>query len=305
MRTGSWQRWPRRRGGASRLPLWSLTAACALLLAACGGAEAVAPPDPPDDPPAPPAGPTSAVWPLAGSTGADADSVHAPFGPRALPTAYDFHAGVDLPAPTGTEVHVVLPGVVVQVRSWDGSSTGAGNAVLVAHAGGVHTAYLHLDAVSVREGDSLSARGRVGTVGRTGATYPHLHLGVLRGLPGSQTDERYAVNPLEVLPFTAPSGIQAAFADSSVVVRLPLRRMTVRTVVLTGGGREARVDYHQVLLRGSTARDEHVQSGVYLDAGRPSAGRFDLTARPVEPRFDPDRVVLLDFRGDTVFQARR
>lgn len=249
--------------------------------------------------------PAAPMWPLSGSTGTDADSIHAPFGPRALPTAYDFHAGVDLPAPTGTAVRTVLPGSVVRVRPWDGTTTGAGNAVLVSHAGGVHTSYLHLDAISVREGDLLLAGGRVGTVGRTGASYPHLHLGVFRGLPGAQTDERYAVNPLEILPFTAPSGIQATFADSSVVVRLPLRRMTVRTVVLTGGGREARVDYYQVLLRGSTARDEHVQSGVYLDAGRPSGGGFDLTARPVEPLFDPDRVVLLDFRGDTVFQARR
>jgi len=269
--------------------------------AACSGG---GPADPGGDDPNPPP-PPPLVWPLSGATGPDADSIHAQFGPRALPSAYDFHAGIDLPAPTGTRVNAILPGTVVQVRTWNGTSSGAGNAVLMAHEEGYFSSYLHLHTIAVKVGDILAAKDAVGTVGSTGATYSHLHLGYFKGLPGAQADERYALNPLEVLPFTPPTGLAAEFVDSTVTVDLPTRRMNVRTVILTGAGQEARVDYYQVLLRGSTARDEHVQNGVFLDAGRPSLGRFDLTVRPVDPPFVPDRIVLLDFRGDTVFQATR
>ena len=293
----------KRRGGGSlrTFAAWSLAG---LWTVACGGGEVAGPGEGEPDPPPPPAS-AAVVWPLSGAATPDADSVHAPFGPRALPSAYDFHAGIDLPAPTGTRVGAVLPGVVVQVRSWDGSSTGAGNAVLVAHAEGVHTSYLHLHTVAVRVGDVLGAGGLVGTVGSTGASYSHLHLGCFRNLPASSGDERYAIHPLEVLPFSAPSGITSRFEDDRVVVDLPLKGMSVRTAVLHGEGRQVDVDYYKVLLRGSTARDEHVQNGVFLDAGRPSRGRFALTLRAESPSFVPSRVVLLDFRGDTVHEARR
>jgi hypothetical protein len=268
---------------------------------ACGGGS---PADPGNDGPDPPP-PPSLVWPLSGATGPDADSIHAQFGPRALPSGYDFHAGIDLPAPTGTRVSAILPGTVVRVRPWNGTSSGAGNAVVMAHDEGYFSSYLHLHTIGVKVGDILAARDQVGTVGSTGASYPHLHLGYFKNLPGPQVDERYALNPLEILPFTPPTGVAAEFVDSTVIVDLPTRRMNVRHVILLGEEQEARVDYYQVLLRGSVDRDEHVQNGVFLDAGRPSLGRFDLTVRPVSPLFVPDRIVLLDFRGDTVFQATR
>jgi hypothetical protein len=268
---------------------------------ACGGGS---PADPGNDGPDPPP-PPSLVWPLSGATGPDADSIHAQFGPRALPSGYDFHAGIDLPAPTGTRVSAILPGTVVRVRPWNGTSSGAGNAVVMAHDEGYFSSYLHLHTVGVKVGDILAARDQVGTVGSTGASYPHLHLGYFKNLPGPQVDERYALNPLEILPFTPPTGVAAEFVDSTVIVDLPTRRMNVRHVILLGEEQEARVDYYQVLLRGSVDRDEHVQNGVFLDAGRPSLGRFDLTVRPVSPLFVPDRIVLLDFRGDTVFKATR
>ena len=222
--------------------------------AACNGGSPADPGDDNSNPPPPPE-PPPLVWPLSGAEGTDADSIHAQFGPRALPSTYDFHAGIDLPAPTGTRVNAVLPGTVVQVRTWNGTSSGAGNAVLMAHEGGVHTSYLHLHTITVKVGDILAAKDRVGTVGSTGATYPHLHLGYFKGLPGTQSDERYAINPLEVLPFTSPTGIEAEFVENSVTVDLSVQRMNGRTVILTGAGPEARVEYYHVLLRVSLDRD--------------------------------------------------
>jgi murein DD-endopeptidase MepM/ murein hydrolase activator NlpD len=60
--------------------------------------------------------------------------VHAPFGPRALPSQYDFHAGIDIPAARGTPVRAVLSGVVVQVATCNGTSAGAGNSITIRHA---------------------------------------------------------------------------------------------------------------------------------------------------------------------------
>jgi murein DD-endopeptidase MepM/ murein hydrolase activator NlpD len=64
-----------------------------LILAACGS------PNPVGELPPPVQQPETPSWPRSGQNVEDADSVHAPFGPRALPTQYDFHAGVDIPAP--------------------------------------------------------------------------------------------------------------------------------------------------------------------------------------------------------------
>ncbi len=258
--------------------------------------------DPDDGPPA-----KTLVWPLANTDDEDADSVHAPFGPRALPSGYDFHAGVDLPAPTGTRVNAVLPGRVILISTWDGSSTGPGNAVLVAHSEDRSTSYLHLEDISVADGDSVQAGQKVGTVGSTGASYPHLHFGLFVGLSRDtqSRDERKSRNPLEVLPHTALQGVTVAFQGESVVLDLPLQPMTLEVLELSGGGETRRVSYYDVVARGSSARDEQVQDGVHLDASRPSGGRFLLTLTPSPGTFTPERITAIDFNGDTLFDAFR
>jgi murein DD-endopeptidase MepM/ murein hydrolase activator NlpD len=290
---------------STRIPRPAWAHAVILLLAACGGDGGTVLLEP-DPPPPPPDGP-ALVWPLAGSAAPDADSVHSPFGPRALPSGYDFHAGIDLPAPTGTRVRAVQAGRVVQIRLWNGTSSGAGNAVLLSHDDGLHTGYLHLDQVQVVLDQRLEAGDRVGTVGSTGATYPHLHLGYFENLPGTSSDERYSRNPLELLPSDAERSATSRFVGDTVVVELPLRRMTVRRVILEGAPDPAtstaprlEVDYYQVVARGQVPRDEQIQSGMALDASRPERGRFELRVRPVDPAFTPERVVLMDFRGDTL-----
>lgn len=256
----------------------------------------------PDDGPA-----KTLVWPLANTGDEDADSVHAPFGPRALPGGYDFHAGIDLPASTGTRVNAVLPGRVILISRWDGSSTGPGNAVLVAHSEDRSTSYLHLENISVADGDSVEAGQKLGTVGSAGASYPHLHLGFFVGLPRDTRtrDERRSRNPLEVLPHTALDDVPVTFEESSVVLDLPLQPMTIETLELSGGGETRRVSYYDVVAQGSTARDEQVQDGIHLTASRPSDGRFDLTLSPSPATFTPERITAIDFNGDTLFVSAR
>jgi murein DD-endopeptidase MepM/ murein hydrolase activator NlpD len=54
-----------------------------------------------------------------------------------------------------------------------------GNTIGIDHGQGVASIYIHLNSISVREGDFVQPGQTIGTVGSTGAsTGPHLHWGV-------------------------------------------------------------------------------------------------------------------------------
>jgi murein DD-endopeptidase MepM/ murein hydrolase activator NlpD len=106
-----------------------------------------------------------------------------------------FHTGVDVASPQGTPILAADDGVVALVGS---GTTGYGNYVVIAHAGGVTTLYGHLLAATVRQGDRLSQGQVIGLEGSTGnSTGPHVHFEVrVNGLP---------IDPLPYLPPGAPS----------------------------------------------------------------------------------------------------
>jgi murein DD-endopeptidase MepM/ murein hydrolase activator NlpD len=94
------------------------------------------------------------------------------FGPRGL----RFHAGLDLPAPSGTGVAAAAPGRV-SYAGW--RAGGWGRLVVVAHRDGVRSLYAHLSRIDVRLGQRVEAGFQLGLVGATGdATGPHLHFEV-------------------------------------------------------------------------------------------------------------------------------
>lgn len=85
------------------------------------------------------------------------------------------HYGLDLDGAVGDVVTAANDGVVVMVRSCFGS----GNTVLLHHGGSLFTAYFHLSAFAVKEGDEVRQGQKLGLVGATGRiTGPHLHWGV-------------------------------------------------------------------------------------------------------------------------------
>ncbi len=82
------------------------------------------------------------------------------------------HMGLDLAGAVGAPVLAPDRGVVALI----GDFYYAGNAVYIDHGAGLVTAYFHLSAVDVAEGDTVSAGDRIGRVGATGrVTGPHLH----------------------------------------------------------------------------------------------------------------------------------
>ncbi len=84
------------------------------------------------------------------------------------------HRGIDFAAPAGTPIKAAGAGRVVS-RGWNG---GYGNAVVLAHAGGITTLYGHMSrfANNLSVGESIAQGEVIGYVGRTGlATAPHVH----------------------------------------------------------------------------------------------------------------------------------
>ncbi len=84
------------------------------------------------------------------------------------------HRGIDFAAPSGTPIKAAGTGRVVS-RGWNG---GYGNAVVLAHAGGVTTLYGHMSrfAKGIGVGDRVQQGEVIGYVGMTGlASGPHVH----------------------------------------------------------------------------------------------------------------------------------
>ncbi|HHY45516.1 MAG TPA: M23 family metallopeptidase [Firmicutes bacterium] len=128
--------------------------------------------------------PTELAWPVSGE-------ITSFFGWRPNPDSpgMSLHQGIDIAAPKGTKVAVVLDGVVSNVRQ----SPQYGLVVEIDHGGGVSTVYGHLDSALVQEGDKLRRGDHLGTVGDSGnATGSHLHFEVRK--------DGIEVDPMTLLP---------------------------------------------------------------------------------------------------------
>ncbi|RLV09776.1 peptidase [Streptomyces griseocarneus] len=82
------------------------------------------------------------------------------------------HTGVDFHAESGTSVHAVGAGTIVEA-GWGGAY---GNNVVIRHNDGTYTQYGHLSSIDVSVGQSVTAGQQIGLSGATGnVTGPHLH----------------------------------------------------------------------------------------------------------------------------------
>ncbi len=90
-----------------------------------------------------------------------------------------YHKGVDYAGGFGSSIVAPAAGKVVLIGKEAEGFHVHGNIVGLDHGQGLISLFLHLQDIDVKEGDTIQAGQRVGTVGSTGAsTGPHLHWGL-------------------------------------------------------------------------------------------------------------------------------
>lgn len=95
------------------------------------------------------------------------------------------HDGIDLAAPTGTDVFASAKGKVVG----SGVNGFAGNYVIIEHEDGYFTSYFHMSKRLVKENDKVEQGDSIGLVGSTGdSTGPHLHFAISEDKWGDYLD---------------------------------------------------------------------------------------------------------------------
>lgn len=86
------------------------------------------------------------------------------------------HAGLDIAAPTGTDVFAFMDGKVT-FSGWDDG--GYGNLIIIDHGNGLQGYYAHNSKLLVKKGQSVNKGTQIADVGSTGnSTGPHSHFEV-------------------------------------------------------------------------------------------------------------------------------
>ena len=97
------------------------------------------------------------------------------YGEYLAPRSYERHPGIDMSAPTGTDIHAAADGVVVRA-SWYG---GYGNAVVLAHGDGITSLYGHNSSVCCSVGQKVKRGDVIAKMGSTGfSSGSHCHFEV-------------------------------------------------------------------------------------------------------------------------------
>lgn len=129
----------------------------------------------------------SFTWPCPSSS-----RITSGFGGRSAPTkgASTNHQGIDIGAPTGSNIVAAAAGEVVTSTY----SYSAGNYVMISHGGGVYTVYMHASKLLVSAGETVKKGQTIAKVGSTGySTGPHLYFGIR--VNGTYVDPSQYVSP--------------------------------------------------------------------------------------------------------------
>ena len=112
------------------------------------------------------------------------------FGYRVHPVTKkrgSFHKGIDIYAPTGTDVKATAGGVVIRAEF---NRNGYGNLIVVKHENDVSSYYGHLQTILVKNGQAVQRGQVIGKVNSTGmSTGPHLHFEIRKGDTAMNPDD--------------------------------------------------------------------------------------------------------------------
>lgn len=111
-------------------------------------------------------------WPVPGY-----NRISSPYGYRIHPILKKkkFHSGIDIPAPTGSNVIAGAEGLVIH----SGSLGGYGKVIMVDHGSGIVTLYAHNSSLIASKGARVNKGDVIAKIGSTGlSTGPHSHFEV-------------------------------------------------------------------------------------------------------------------------------
>ena len=192
------------------------------------------------------------IWPL--SKSATPDEMNTSFGPRINRNKWDFHDGIDLPAPIGTKVHAMRGGKVHRTGPGNPGPGGFSSRHVVLNVedpsdGPMFLVYVHLHSIAegITVGAEVTQGQLLGTVGEDDATYPHLHIEFRKG----SSAERSSVHPLGYLPYTDTANFSAPVLD-----RFNRLDTTMAARLLFGANSKLEGDLQRIevdLIRGATA----------------------------------------------------
>jgi len=126
----------------------------------------------------------SLIWPTLGR-------ISSYYGYRIHPIkkTREFHNGIDIAVPLGTEIRAVAAGKIVE----NGWKSGYGKTIVIDHGNGVRTLYAHNSRLLVRSGAFVNLGQVIAHAGSTGlSTGSHLHFSIF-------VNEK-SVNPINYLP---------------------------------------------------------------------------------------------------------
>ncbi len=125
------------------------------------------------------------IWPVPGYS-----RISSPYGPRTLWGRYDFHLGIDIPAPSGTNIYASAAGEVL-IATYHYSY---GYYCLIDHGDGFATLYAHNSQLLVSAGQIVEQGQHIAEMGTTGSSSGnHLHFEVR--VNGETTDPQQYVSP--------------------------------------------------------------------------------------------------------------
>jgi hypothetical protein len=141
---------------------------------------------------------------------------------------YDFHRGVDLPAPLETPFYAIAGGVVTRVESDPLDLDGT---IRIRHTDPLtyYSHYRHVAETHVITGQAVSQGMPIGTTGKSYSGFEHIHFEI-RDEPG--TYEKYAENPFGSMPYDDANDYQITLDQVTVDPANPAGPTTVLMTVV-------------------------------------------------------------------------